>query len=128
MRKGHEMRPIVKKTKTAQDRAAGGEQMRKVKLPDGSVATASVSAQKFSKGHQVWGYLRFKTGGKTLRYYIGKVTANTLDESLAIGWCLAREKKILEGAGWSWLVSSSAATEKKNRARKVRTSRTDKSV
>lgn len=113
------MRPATQKTKKAQDRAAGGELMRKVKLPDGSVATASVSAQKFSKGHQVWGYLRFKTGGKTLRYYIGKVTADTLDASLVLGWRIAREKRVLEEAGWSWLVPSTTGDGKKSRTSRV---------
>ena len=97
---------MIRKTNEEQDRAAGGDHMRKVKLPDGVVATASVSVQTFPKSYQEWGYLRFKTGGKTMRCYIGKVSADTLDESLTIGWRMAREKRVLERAGWSWLVPS----------------------
>ena len=95
---------MSRKKNEEQDRAAGGDCMRKVKLPDGVVATASVSVQIFPRGYQQWGYLRFKTGGKTMRCYIGKVSADTLDESLAIGWQMVREKCVLERAGWSWLV------------------------
>jgi hypothetical protein len=108
---------VIRKTNEEQDRAAGGEQMRKVKLPDGVVATASVSVQLFAKSHQQWGYLRFKNGGKTTRCYIGKVSADTLYESLTIGWQMVREKQVLERAGWSWLVPSvsNAVTKPKKR-------------
>jgi hypothetical protein len=89
-----------------QDAAANGEQMRKVQTSDGSVVTASVSIQKFPKSNQLWGYLRFKTGSKTKQFYIGRVSAETPEESLAIGWKLVREKQVLEKAGWSWLIPS----------------------
>ena len=95
---------VIKKPQEAQDHAAGGEQMRKIKFSDGRVATASVSVETFPKGCQQLGYLRFKTDGKTKRFYIGKVSAETLQESLAIGWHLAREKDVLEGQDWSWVV------------------------
>ena len=88
-----------------QDHAAGGEKMRKLKHDDGTVATASVSVQLFSNGYQKWGYLRFKTSGKTKNWYLGKVSAETHAESLAIGWKLAREKGVIERLGWSWLVN-----------------------
>ncbi len=103
---------MSRKTTEDQDRAAGGERMRKVQLPDGTVATASVSVQNFPKSHQQYGYLRFKTGGKTMRCYIGKVSADTLVKSLAIGWLLARERRVVERAGWSWVVPSRAGAEK----------------
>ncbi len=96
--------PVTRKASEDQDRAAGGVQMRKVKLLDGVVATASVSVQLFPRGYQQWGYLRFKVGGKTRRCYIGKVSADTLDESLAVGWRMVREMRVLERAGWSWLI------------------------
>jgi len=92
-----------KSTTKEQDLAAGGENFRKVMLPDGSVATASVSVQMFARGKQQWGYLRFKVDSKTIRCYIGKVSAETLEQSLAIGWRLVREKRTLERSGWSWM-------------------------
>nr|WP_181377688.1 hypothetical protein [Polaromonas sp. W5N] len=95
---------VIKKPQEAQDHAAGGEQMRKIKFGDGRVATASVSVQLLPRSNQKWGYLRFKTDGKTKQFYIGKVSAETLEESLAIGWHLAREKDVLERRGWSWVV------------------------
>lgn len=111
-----------RKTKEDQDRAAGGEHMRQVIHPDGTSATASVSVQKFPNGYQLWGYLRFKTGGKTVRCYIGKVSAETHDESLSIGWKMARDKRVLERSGWSWVVptpdAGKAVQQKKAKASK----------
>jgi hypothetical protein len=115
---------VSRKSNEVQDRAAGGEHKRKVQLPDGSVATASVSVQTFPKGYQQWGYLRFKTGGKTRRCYIGKVSAATLDESVAIGWLMAREKRVLERAGWSWVVPSQSIAEKETRVANVKGTKT----
>ena len=117
---------MVRKTNEEQDLAAGGDYMRKVKLPDGGEATASVSVQILSRSHQKWGYLRFKTGGKTHRCYVGKVSAETLEDSLAIGWRMVREKHVLERAGWSWLVpsASSAVTTPKIRPAGDRAKRT----
>ena len=45
-------------SKEAQDRAAGGEELRKVLLADGTQVTASVSVQIFKTGHNKWGYFR----------------------------------------------------------------------
>lgn len=97
----------------AQDRAAGGPQMRKICLPDGSIATASVSVQVFPNGYQQWGYLRFKSGGKNRRFYLGNVSAESQDESLAIGWKLARDKRVIEREGLKWV----ARVEKNSKKR-----------
>ncbi len=91
-------------SKEAQDRAAGGEELRKVLLADGTQVTASVSVQIFKTGHNKWGYFRFKTGGKTVQRYIGKVNAEPPDESLTLGWKLVRERRVVERSGWSWLI------------------------
>lgn len=88
-----------------QDQAAGGAEFRKLRLTDGTVVTASVSVQVFPKGHQHWAYLRFKTGGKNTRRYLGKVTADTRQESLALGWKMAQDARFLAGSGWSWVTA-----------------------
>jgi DNA mismatch endonuclease (patch repair protein) len=91
------------RTKEDQDTAAGGEKYRRVRLPDGREAHASVSVQTFPRSYQKWGYLRFKVDGKTRRVYIGKVTADTREESLSIAWSKARENGSLEKTGWEWV-------------------------
>lgn len=86
-----------------QDVAAGGAAFRKVRLEDGGAATASVEILTLPKGYQDWAFLRFKTGGKTRKLYVGKVTSETRELSLALGWKLVHEKQILEKAGLAWL-------------------------
>lgn len=91
-------------THERQDIAAGGEEFRRIQLANGAVVTASVAAEELPNGYQKWGYLRFKTEGRTTRCYLGKVTAETIEESLRIGWELARQKRVLERIGAVWLV------------------------
>lgn len=88
-----------------QDLAAGGVERRKIRVADGTIATASVSVQVFPKGKQHWAYLRFKVDGKTWRKYIGNVTAESHEQSLKLGWELARDRAFLEDSGWAWVVS-----------------------
>ena len=91
------------KQRVEQDLAAGGAEYRKVRLDDGRVATASVEIRVLPRGYQEWAWLRFKAGSKTSRRYIGKVTSETRELSLALAWRIARENQVIEKAGWSWL-------------------------
>lgn len=75
--------------------------MRELRVEDEQVAVASIELLKISKN--VWGYLRFKIGSTTTRKYIGKVTAESREESLQLGWSLVRKKKIVEKFGWRWV-------------------------
>lgn len=50
------------------------------------------------------GLLSIQDGGKTVQRYIGKVNAETPDESLTLGWKLVRERRVVERSGWSWLI------------------------
>jgi len=88
------------KNSDEQDQAAGGREMRQIKLPDGSTATASISIWKPYKGYQHFAYLRFKSGGKTTQLYVGNVTAETRKVSLARAWVLARAKGLRAGLRW----------------------------
>ncbi len=100
-----------------QDVAAGGAAFRKVRLEDGGAATASVEIVTLpKKGYQEWAFLRFKTGGKTRKLYVGKVTSETREQSLALAWKLVHEKQVLEKAGLAWLTPVKAqATRSKAR-------------
>ena len=78
-----------------QDKAAGGRSNRRVELPCGRTATASISLQHFAKSRRVYAYLRFKSGGRTTRRYVGDATARTREEALRIAWTKARERGLL---------------------------------
>ena len=91
--------------KEQQDAAAGGRRFREIRLSDGSVVIASIEVQKH--GYNLWGYLRFKSDGKTNRKYIGQITADTRAESLALGWNLVRSSEVVEKSGWNWVEHSS---------------------
>lgn len=90
-----------------QDAAAGGREMRELRLKDGSIVTASLEVRKI--GHNLWGYLRFKSGDTTTSKYVGRVTAETREESLRLGWGLVRSGRVAEEFGWKWTANKSAA-------------------
>lgn len=108
---------MARNSQEEQDFAAGGQEYRKVKLPSGGEALASIEVHTFSKGIQQWGYLRFKLEGKNYRFYVGKVSAATRAESLATGWRLVRSKRVLERAGWQWVIRASAVAQKQSKKR-----------
>ncbi|MFN9279155.1 MAG: hypothetical protein ACK6DW_05360 [Betaproteobacteria bacterium] len=84
-----------------QDAAAGGRHLRELVIEEGHLVMASIEALK--SGHNMWGYLRFKIGGRTIRRYVGRVTAPTPDECLQLGWKLVRQLKTAEASGWMWV-------------------------
>lgn len=87
-----------------QDLAAGGFAHRQLRLANGTIVVASVSARQYSRTpNQRYGYLQFKTNGKTVTRYIGRVTADTREESLRLGWKLLRSRKLVEANGWTWV-------------------------
>lgn len=89
-----------------QDEAAGGHENRELCLADGRVVTVSVAVRRYaSTPNHLYGYLQFKTLGKTVTKYIGQVTAETRSESLRYGWKLLRSRKLVESFGWSWVVN-----------------------
>ena len=78
-----------------QDAAAGGREQRRVACPDGSIATASIALHMPAGNRRIWAYLRYKSGGRTHRVYVGEATADTRDEALRRAWRLAHERKLL---------------------------------
>ena len=80
-----------------QDAAAGGRERRQVHLPDGGLATASVSLSKTKNGRRIYAYVRYKTGGKTVQRYAGDTSpATSRRDALAAGWRLVHEKGLLD--------------------------------
>ena len=85
----------------AQDRAAGGSDLRKMRTKSGEVVTVSLSVTESSAGSRV--ILRFKSGGATVQRPVGTVTATSQFHALKLGWQMIREQKIVEKEGWSWV-------------------------
>lgn len=85
-----------------QNKAAGGEESRKIRTKSGDVVTVSLALA----GDRVT--LRFKMGGSTIQRTVGTVTATARAEALKQGWTMLREKRIVENEGWSWVVPTSS--------------------
>lgn len=82
-----------------QDLAAGGREMRLVRLPNGRSARASIELKEFTRTPgRTWAYLRYTVAGKTVAVYVGKVTAPSRAEALARAWSLARTKGLLDAS------------------------------
>lgn len=89
--------------KREQDDAVGGPVWRELRLADGTVVTASVAARRYRRTNQLYGYLQFKSHGKTVTKHIGRVTAESRAESLRMGWELLCSRNLIESFGWSWV-------------------------
>jgi hypothetical protein len=77
-----------------QDAAAGGREVRLIRLPTGGAATASILLHR-PQGRRIYGYLRYKHAGRNHRFYVGEVTAPTRAEALRRGWKPARENGLV---------------------------------
>lgn len=89
-----------------QDLAAGGPERRILLLPSGEKVKASVVIRPYMQAGnvpQIYGYLEFRHEKKTTTRYIGVVSAPSKEESIKLGWKMAREKKIAEKFGWQWV-------------------------
>lgn len=94
---------VVRMNRTEeQDDAAGGAGLRTIVLEDGTRVLASVAVFEAKLGYQSYAYLRFKSGGKNTKKYVGNVSANSRAQSLKLGWALVRNKKVIEAFGWRW--------------------------
>lgn len=85
---------------TRQDRAAGGEARRKLRIRSGDIVTVSLSVSGKSSPYRV--ILRFKSG-LTIQRPVAAIDAESPAEALRIGWARLRDEKIAEGYGWEWL-------------------------
>lgn len=89
-----------------QDTAAGGHERRFLLLPSGEIVRASVAIRPYMQAGnvpQMYGYLEFRREKKTTTKYIGVVSAASKEESIKLGWKLAREKQTAEKFGWQWV-------------------------
>lgn len=86
-----------------QDFAAGGLQMRKLLLPDGTVATASIGFL-VSRGQSTsYAYLRFKALGENHKRYVGKIRVASRTYMLKDAWAKAHAKPLGKDMGFQWL-------------------------
>jgi len=88
----------------AQDRAAGGSEMRKMRTKSGGIVTVSLSVSQSNAGSRV--ILRFKSGGATVQRPVATVIATSQFQALKLGWALIREQNIVEKEGWAWVTRS----------------------
>lgn len=89
-----------------QDKAVGGENLRKARIKSGDIVTISLSLTETLKGNTSV-MLRFKTGSSTIQRQVGSVMAPTRFEALKLAWKLIRDEKIVGKEGWSWVEPSS---------------------
>lgn len=78
-----------------QDRAAGGRDARLVSLENGASRYASI---ELKRGHkQIYAYLRYSVGGKTVNRYVCHVGHPSRFENLRQAWSYALERNLLAG-------------------------------
>lgn len=80
-----------------QDRAAGGKDLRRVRLPTGKTAHASVALRVQPQGRRIYAYLRWSEAGRTYERYIGEVTQPTREANLTDAWQLAHTGGLTAG-------------------------------
>lgn len=87
-------RPIPGSTSSAraaeQDNAAGGRDARRVQLPGGRHAVASVALRAPRSSRRIYAYLRWYERRRTRERYLGEVNEPTRAANLAAAWNLAR--------------------------------------
>lgn len=87
----------------AQDHAAGGEGMRKMRTKSGELVTVSIAVMpSTSPSGGFNARLRFKMGGLTVQRTLGKIDANNDFSALKKAWTLIRSPGFIEKEGWSW--------------------------
>jgi len=79
-----------------QDFAAGGRKARKVRLPNGRSATASIALKKLPKSRRVYAYMRYSLDRRTITRYVGEATEPTRLKALKRAWKLAHSKGLLD--------------------------------
>ena len=76
-----------------QDRAAGGKEARLIRLEDGVRRYASI---ELKLGHkQIYAYLRYSVGGKTVNRYVCHCDQRTRFDNLKHAWSVALERNLL---------------------------------
>lgn len=93
-----------------QDRAAGSTDLRKLRLKNGEIVTASLKLSPLKAqagdGEQAYGVtLRFSVSGLTLQRAVGRVTGRSRAAALKTAWSVARAGEAVQKEGWEWVVS-----------------------
>lgn len=112
-----------------QDKAAGGHDRRRIPLPNGGYAIASVYLRVPPKNRRVYAYIRWSDTGKTVERYVCQVHEGTRAENLAAAWRAFTENrpdKLDDTGSTSW--ASSAATRAVMRANKGRDTRPERAL
>lgn len=86
----------------AQDRAAGGVDMRKLRNKAGELVTVSVALTLSTGGYRAT--LRFKMGGMTVQRPIGKFDVESESQALRAAWQALRAPGFVEKEAWTWEV------------------------
>lgn len=74
-----------------QNMAAGGEEARRIQLPDGTTRSASIELKRVSGYHRIYAYLRYSIEGRTVSRYVGQVSESSRFENLKQAWVLAHQ-------------------------------------
>lgn len=115
-----------------QDRAAGGQEKRRIILPDGGHAVASVYLRVPPRARRIYAYARWSQSGKTIERYICQVNQPTRARNLADAWHSLAERGIANAGPdaskheSSW--ASSTAVRAVMRANKGRDTRPEKAL
>ncbi|MCW5644034.1 MAG: hypothetical protein KIT63_18185 [Rhodoferax sp.] len=86
-----------------QDRAAGGQDRRKLKVRSGDVVVVSLAISGTGIKTPFSVAMRFKSGGMTIARPVGKIDGESRFAVLRKGWVMVREERIAERNGWQWL-------------------------
>lgn len=88
------------KARLDQDHAAGGADLRKLKIKSGDIVTVSLVASGTKSPYRV--VMRFKSA-ITVQREVGRFEASTPFDAVKMAWQIMRPQKIVEQQGWSWV-------------------------
>jgi DNA mismatch endonuclease (patch repair protein) len=116
-----------------QDEAAGGRDRRRIALPGGGHALASVYLRLPTKSRRIYAYIRWSDCGKTVERYVCQVDDTSRAANLVAAWRVFAERGIAEtsddsapNARQSW--ASSDAVRAVMRANKGRDTRPERAL
>ena len=82
-----------------QDQAAGGRNLRAVRLPTGGTARGSVALRVQPHSRRIYAYLRWSDAGRTSERYVGEVTQPTREANLASAWRIVHDRGLAAAVG-----------------------------
>jgi DNA mismatch endonuclease (patch repair protein) len=82
-----------------QNKAAGGQERRIVKLPSGRIAMGSVQLLANNRSPSPTALFRFRTWGGTQTISLGPVKGNDRTSRLKEAWKLVHARNLLDGGG-----------------------------